>query len=224
MDDRLVALVSGGRKATLVARVDVDLQVELEHRAKAPPLRLVGPLGVKVQQEPPQTVAAPALGGDVVIHPRTRVAGSRERTGALPLVVVVEANGVGAPTPLADALPRRALRPRSSHPGPQTDCKRARRSTRAWARSRRPLSLATPWTPDQDPLKAAEQSRWDTAANEMRSCRSMQFCRKKAPKGPLHGKQEVPGSRPVVGLARIRSGEGRFQLSWGAAGVLPWSA
>jgi hypothetical protein len=66
VDDRLVALVGGGREATLVARVGVDSQVELKHRAEAPPLRLVGLLGVQVQQEPPQTIATPALRGAVM--------------------------------------------------------------------------------------------------------------------------------------------------------------
>jgi hypothetical protein len=31
------------------------------------------------------------------------------------------------------------------------------------------------------------------------------FCREKAPYGPSHGKAEVPGSNPGVGLARIRT-------------------
>src|ERR1700722_12089563 len=111
---RLVEGVCRGLKTFLVTWMRIDLQEELEDLCDRAAFSFVGLLCVEVQQEPPQTVAAPTLGSDVVIHPRAGVAHRRKGPAALTLVMVVEANDVGAPAALGDIRPCRALRPRPS--------------------------------------------------------------------------------------------------------------
>jgi hypothetical protein len=114
-DRPLVAFVGRGREPALVARVRVDLKIELEHLGDAPRLGLVGLLRVEVQQEPLQALAAAALGRHIVVHPRAGVAHRGKRAAALAFVVVVEADGVGLAPALGDIRPRGSLRPGSSH-------------------------------------------------------------------------------------------------------------
>jgi hypothetical protein len=102
---RGVDLVAGGREPFLVARVRVGLQEQLDDLGDRAAFRFVGLFGVQVQQEAPQAVAPAALGRDVVVHPRVGVAHGGEALGALPFVVVVKADPVGALAALADVRP-----------------------------------------------------------------------------------------------------------------------
>jgi hypothetical protein len=140
---RHVPLVGGGREASLVARVGVDCEVELDHLPDAPRLSPVGLLRVEVQQEPPQAVRPPALGRDVVVHPGAGVADRGEGPCALDLLVVVEADRVGAPAALGDVGPGRPLPPRPSH-RPLHSGARSASGLRASIRTPCPASLALP--------------------------------------------------------------------------------
>jgi hypothetical protein len=101
-----VVLVGGGRQSFLVAGVRVGLQEQLDDLRDRAAFRFVGLFGVEVQQEASQAVAAEALGRDVVVYPRAGVACRGEALGALPFVMVVEADSVQPLAALGDVRPR----------------------------------------------------------------------------------------------------------------------
>ncbi len=84
-------LIGRGRESFLVAWVRVGLQEQLDDLGDRAAFRIVGLLGVEVQEEAAQAVAPATLGGDVVAHPLAGVTRRWEALGALAFVVVVEA-------------------------------------------------------------------------------------------------------------------------------------
>jgi hypothetical protein len=132
VQDRLVEGVCRGREAFLVTWMRIDLQEELEDLCDRAAFSFVGLLGVEVQQEPPQTVAASALRSDVVVHPRAGVAHRREAPAGQ------HEEGGGAPRDLSRRHPAPFERP-----GPKRQASRAAgRQERVGAHLRHPDLVA----------------------------------------------------------------------------------
>jgi hypothetical protein len=116
LGDPPVLTVALGRQAALVARVGVQLEVELDHLGDCSCLSFVGLFGVEVEQEAPQAVPTPALRRHVVLRPGLGMLDRRERATSSPFVVVVEAERVGLAPALGDVRPCGPFPPRPSHP------------------------------------------------------------------------------------------------------------